>query len=152
MTGHVLDGPGRHRQRPVDSASDTPATRCYYADDPTHRPHCQLTATLRYGSVPLCASCAAQRSTLGKGQPPTALPTSAPFDVLGWVATAHHHASTAENTLTAAITRARQAGASWSAIGAQLGISRQAAQQRYARTHPKPTTRPMHPNRPKPGG
>lgn len=31
------------------------------------------------------------------------------------------------------VAEARQAGASWAAIGAQLGISRQAAQQRYGK-------------------
>ena len=51
------------------------------------------------------------------------------FDVLGWVATAHQQARAAEATLVAAVSRARQAGAPWTAIGAQLGLSRQGAQQ-----------------------
>jgi hypothetical protein len=113
-------------QQPVDTA-----VACYYADDPARRPRCTLTATVRLGAVALCASCDAARSTLGKGQIPVPLPTSSGFDVLGWVATAHQQAGAAEATLVAAVTRARQAGASWSVIGAQLGVSRQGAQQRF---------------------
>jgi hypothetical protein len=116
------------RQQPVDTARP-----CYYADDPAHRPACTLSATIRLGDIALCASCNAARSTLGKGQTPVPLPPSAPFDVLGWVATAHRQTTTAEATLAAAVTRARQSGASWTAIGARLGTSRQGAQQRFTR-------------------
>ena len=55
------------------------------------------------------------------------------LDVLDWVTTAHQQASTAEATLAGAVTRARQAGTSWTVIGTQLGISRQGAQQRFTR-------------------
>lgn len=116
------------RQQPVD----TPRL-CYYADDPTRRPACTLTATIRLGSVALCGSCNVARSTLGKGQTPVPLPPGPVVDVLGWVATAHQQAKTAEAILAAAVTRARQTGASWSVIGAQLGLSRQGAQQRFTR-------------------
>ena len=114
------------RQQPVD----TPRL-CYYAVEPARRPRCTLIATIRLGAVALCASCNTARSTLGKGQIPVQLPTCPALDVLGWVATAHQQANTAEATLAASVTRARQAGASWSAIGAQLGLSRQGAQQRF---------------------
>jgi hypothetical protein len=124
------------RQQPVD----TPR-RCYYADDPALRPRCTLTATLWLGAVALCASCNAARSTLGKGQTPVPLPTSAAFDVLGWVATAHQQANAAEATLAAAVTRARQIGVSWSVIGAQLGVSRQGAQQRFTRASVRESTK-----------
>jgi hypothetical protein len=127
------------RQRPVDTAQ-----ACYYADDPARRPACTLTATIRLDDVALCASCNAARSTLGKGQTPAPLPPGPAFDVLGWVATAHQQASAAEATLTAAVTRARQAGTSWSAIGARLGTSRQGAQQRFTRT----STPKAHQHRP----
>jgi len=125
-----------HRQRPVD----TPQA-CYYAGDPAHRPACTLTATIQLGTVALCESCNAARSTLGKGQTPVQLRPGSPFDVLSWVATAHQQANAAEATLAAAVTRARQGGASWSVIGAQLGISRQGAQQRFtpAPTQGRPT-------------
>ena len=131
------------RQQPVDSPR-----RCHYADDPAARPWCTLTATVQYGAVALCPSCNAARSTLGKGQTPVRLPAGRAFDVLGWVTTAHQQAGAAEATLDAAVTRARQRGATWSMIGAQLGVSRQGAQQRFtssmtATKRPPPTTRPM---------
>jgi hypothetical protein len=114
------------RQQPVDSP-----LACHYADDPARRPQCTLTATVQLGAVMLCASCNALRSTLGKGQRPVPLPAGPGLDVLGWVTTAHQHAGATEATLAAAVTRARQAGASWTAIGAHLGVSRQGAQQRF---------------------
>jgi hypothetical protein len=141
------------RQQPVDSPR-----RCDYADDPARRPRCTLTATVRYGAVALCPSCNAGRSTLGKGQTPIPLPAGPGFDVLGWVASAHQQAGAAEATLAAAVTRARQHGATWSVIGAQLGVSRQGAQQRFtssmaASKRPPPTTRPLPgtstPNKPR---
>jgi hypothetical protein len=126
---------------PVDTA-----LACHYADDPARRPRCTLTATIQLGAVTLCASCNAARSTLGKGQTPVPLPTGPGFDVLGRVATAHQQANAAEATLAAAVIRARQAGASWSVIGAQLGVSRQGARQRFTRASDceptKPATRP----------
>lgn len=114
------------RQQPVDSP-----LRCHYADDPANRPQCMLTATVQLGAVMLCTSCNALRSTLGKGQRPVPLSAGPGFDVLGWVTTAHQQAGAAEATLAAAVTRARQTGASWTAIGAHLGMSRQGAQQRF---------------------
>ena len=119
---------GPRRQRPIDTARP-----CNYADDPARRPRCTLTATIRVGAVALCASCNAARSTLDKGQTPVPLPPGPAFDVLDWVTTAHQQARAAEATLAAAVTRARQTGATWSVIGAQLGISRQGAQQRFTR-------------------
>ena len=116
--------------------------------DPVRRPRCTLTATVQLGPVTLCASCDALRSTLGKGQTLVPLPAGPAFDVLGWVATAHQQAGATEATLAAAVTRARQCGATWSVIGAQLGVSRQGAQQRFtscmaASKRPPPTTRPL---------
>jgi hypothetical protein len=116
------------RQQPVD----TPLI-CYYAGDPARRPACTLTASVRLGAVALCASCNTTRSTLGKGQTPISLPPGPAFDVLGWVATAHQQVDAAEATLAAAVARARQSGATWSVIGAQIGLSRQGAQQRFTR-------------------
>jgi len=117
------------RQQPVDTA-----VACYYANDPARRPACTLTATVRLGAVTLCSSCNETRSTLGKGQTPVPLPTGPVLDILDWVATARQQAGAAEANLAAAVTRARQSGASWSAIGAQIGLSRQGAQQRFTRT------------------
>jgi len=130
-------------QQPVDSPR-----LCHYADDPTRRPRCTTAATVQLGAIMLCASCNAARSTLGKGQTPIPLPAGRPFDVLGWVATAHQQARAAETTLAAAVTRARQTGASWTAIGAQLGLTRQGAQQRFTRAQAHESTTPItHPDR-----
>ncbi|MBC7632003.1 hypothetical protein [Aeromicrobium sp.] len=81
----------------------------------------------------LCESCADRRSSVGKGQSSVALPASPQLDVLAWIGAAHQHANAANVTLAAAVTRARQAGHPWSEIGTQLGVSRQAAQQRFTR-------------------
>jgi len=127
----------RNRQRPVDTA-----VACYYADDPASRPRCTLTATVAFGTIALCPSCQARRSSLGKGQPPRPLTPGQEVDVLDWISTAHEQTKNAERSLTTAITRARQNGASWSTIGTRLGISRQAAQQRFTRASVHESTKP----------
>jgi hypothetical protein len=119
---------GPERQQPVDSA-----LACYYAGDPARRPRCTLTATVQVGAVALCASCSAARSTLGKGQRPVPLTAGQEFDVLGWVATAYQQARAAEATLAAAVTRARQIGASWTAIGAHRPLTPRRTTTLYAR-------------------
>jgi hypothetical protein len=110
----------------------TTLIRCHYATEPATRPDCQLVAVVRYGHIGLCASCDQRRSTLGKQQPPTPLTTTTPFNVLAWIAHAQQELDNAEQTLAAAVHRARQQHHPWSAIGAALGITRQAAQQRFA--------------------
>ncbi len=114
------------RQRSVDT------DRCFYADDPTSRPECTLTAVVRYDATALCATCQPRRSTVGKGTRAVALPAATTLDVLDWVGAAQDQAAAAQRTLTASVTRARHAGHSWSAISTRLGITRQAAQQRFA--------------------
>ena len=127
LTTHQ-DAPPRSRQR----GPDTPAAvRCHYAGDPALRPHCTLTAQIRLGPVALCGSCAGARSTLGKGIIPAALPPGPAIDVLDWVTDARAAASQARRDLHAAVTRARTQGRSWTQIAARLGITRQAAQQRF---------------------
>jgi hypothetical protein len=110
---------------------DIPAPRCRYATEPAARPDCQVTAVVRRGRVALCASCDALRSTLGKGQAPAQLPAAPPIDPLHWVTQAQTQLHAAEAELAATVIRARQAGESWTAIGASLGTTRQAAQQRF---------------------
>ena len=112
------------------------ATRCHYAPDPKSRPGCQLTATVRVGSIPLCSACAELRSTLGKGQPtrrlPTPTDTDAP-DALDWVSQAEAELRAAHHTLAASVQRARPHQYPWAAIANRLGTARQAAQQRFGR-------------------
>ncbi len=109
----------------------TLSVRCHYATDPATRPHCRLVAVVRYGHIALCESCDRRRSTLGKGLPPTRLTTTAAPDVLAWIDQARRDLRSAENALAGAVHRARQHGQPWSAIGAALNTSRQAAQQRF---------------------
>ena len=78
-----------------------------------------------------------------QGQAPVPLPAGPAFDVLGWVATAHQQANAAQATLAAAVTRARQTGASWAVIRTQLGLTRKGAQQPFARAS-KPDSTTTH--------
>lgn len=111
---------------------DTSGPLCHYATRPGRRPDCQITAVLRRGGFFLCANCDALRSTLGKGQPATAIrPTPAPADPLVWVTHAQHRLTAAQAELGAAVTRARRHGRTWAAIADRIGVTRQAAQQRY---------------------
>lgn len=107
------------------------AVLCHYARDPARRPHCTLTAEISLGAVALCGSCAAARSTLGKGMAAVPLPPGPAVDVLDWVADASLAAGQARRDLDAAVTRARSAGCSWARIAGRLGVTRQAAAQRY---------------------
>jgi hypothetical protein len=107
------------------------AQRCYFASSPAGRPCCEVTAVLRRGNIALCASCDASRSSLAKGQPATRLPAGPPVDPLDWIADARAQLHDAEAELAAAAARARQHGHSRAAIGTRMGITRQAAQQRF---------------------
>ncbi len=130
----------RRRQERVDTA-----VRCHYADDPAGRPQCTLTAVVRYGTVALCSTCRTRRSSVGKGTPPVTLPARSPINVLDWIGTAQQQATAAEHTLAAAVARARQAGHPWSTIGTRLGVTRQAAQQRFTPpTRPNPKRASVH--------
>lgn len=107
---------------------------CHYAASPAARPGCQVTATVRRGGVPLCASCDALRSSLGKGQPAAPIPATpqpASAMLLEWISQARARLADAEAEVTAAVTRARQRGHSWAAIAERLAITRQAAWQRF---------------------
>ncbi len=103
--------------------------RCYY-DEPRHRrlrPHCQGVAVVAYGPTRLCATCDAMRSTVGKGTTPRPVPGVE----LGALIDAAHAATDAERQLAHAALAARTAGASWTQIGDAVGLTRQAAQQRW---------------------
>ena len=121
------------RPRRQHSPDTTTASRCHYAADPARRPHCTLTAEILLGATPLCGSCARARSTLGKGTVPAALPPGPVIDVLDWVSDASTAALQARCHLAAAVTRARSRGCTWTQIAGRLGITRQAAQQRFSR-------------------
>jgi hypothetical protein len=117
---------------------------CHYAADPARRPRCTLTAQIAVGPVALCGSCAAARSTLGKGAAAVPLPPGPDLDVLDWLAGAAADAARAGRHLAAAVTRARSRGYTWAQIAAGLGVTRQAAQQRYG-PHPSTAKRRLTP-------
>lgn len=119
------------RQRNLDVA----AVRCTYAHQPNQRPHCQLTAVVRYGHTALCGDCDTRRSTLGKGTPAHRLPPTRPVDILEWLTQTDQHLRQAHTELAAAAWHARTQGHTWTAIGAALNISKQAAQQRFRQDH-----------------
>ena len=106
---------------------------CYYAADPAGRPACAVTAEVAIGPVALCGPCERTRSSLGKGAAPRRLPAAAAVDVLAWVADADADARQAQARLAGAVSRARLAGHSWAEIAGRLGVTRQAAQQRFGR-------------------
>lgn len=98
---------------------------CHYA---AARPDCQRLASIRYGQTFLCASCDQRRSTVGKGILPVHLPGPR---ILLEVAAARDACQQATAALRSAVSLARQAGHPWQAVAAVLGVSRQAAQQRF---------------------
>lgn len=101
------------------------ASACYYA---AARQDCQVLGSVRYGQIVLCARCDQWRSTAGKGTPPIRLPDP---HILLEVAAARDACLQAAATLRDTVARARQAGHPWSTVAAILGVTRQAAQQRF---------------------
>jgi len=125
------------------------AVACHYAGDPARRPHCTLTAEITLGTVTLCGSCAAARSTLGKGTVPAPLPPGPLTGVLDWVADASAAARQAQLSLSAAVTRARSRGCTRTQIASRPGVTRQAARQRSGQgSLPGPLTRGHSPRPP----
>ena len=104
------------------------ATACYYALRPDQRPDCQYLAVVRYGPTALCADCDRRRSAVGKGTAPVALADPA---ALVEILVARRNRAQADKVLHDAVARARTAGQPWSAVGAVLATTRQAAQQRF---------------------
>lgn len=106
---------------------------CHYASGDTRRaamrPDCQGLAAVAYGPIALCASCDQRRSAVGKATPPRHLPDPAALLALRPAQTA---ASDAAAVVADTVSAARHAGHSWSAIAAALGVSRQAAHQRFS--------------------
>ena len=109
----------------------TGALRCFY-DAPRHRqlrPDCQGDAFVAYGPITLCRNCDLRRSTVGKGTVPRAVPGVE----LRHLADAAQTAADADAELTHAAHAARNAGATWTQIGDAVGVTRQAAQQRWSK-------------------
>ncbi len=103
---------------------------CYYADPARRnpRPHCERVAVVAYGTIVLCSACDKMRSAVGKGVAPRALPGAELHQLIAAAQALAH----AEHHLNDAVRLARRAGASWGQIGDALGVTRQAAQQRWS--------------------
>ena len=121
---------GQRRQAGLDVSVPV---LCYYAADPARRPGCAVTAEVVIGPVALCGPCERARSSLGKGAAARWLPAGPPVDVLAWVGDADAAARQAQARLAGAVSRARLRGHSWAEIAGRLGVTRQAAQQRFGR-------------------
>ncbi len=87
---------------------------------------------MAYDQVKLCADCDSRRSTMGKGVTPRILVVGRDWSALVAVETAVGRLEAAEAELAGAVEHARRLGHSWGMLGAALGVTRQAAQQRYA--------------------
>jgi hypothetical protein len=103
--------------------------RCHYdADEHRHlRPHCEGVAVVAYGPTRLCATCDRMRSAVGR----THIARPLPGAQLARLVDAALAVAQAETELADAASAARAAGASWSQIGDAVGLTRQAAQQRW---------------------
>jgi hypothetical protein len=104
-------------------------TACYYVERPQDRPACKGLGVVRYGPITLCRDCDRRRSAVGKGMDKVRLPD--PSTLLE-VLVARESCRQAELALRDAVCTARRAGQPWSAIGAVVGTTRQAAQQRFS--------------------
>ncbi|HYR61065.1 MAG TPA: hypothetical protein VET24_00275 [Actinomycetota bacterium] len=124
--------------RAASSPVDDPAI-CYYAGDPARRPDCEHRAVVAYGAVALCRRCDARRSTVGKGIVGRSLVRGRDWNALAAVETAVGRVRAAEEELADSVAAARRLGHSWGELGTALGVTRQAAQQRFGSAITKDT-------------
>jgi hypothetical protein len=111
---------------------------CYYSRNIGNvaRPHCQGVAIVTYGNIALCSMCDKMRSAVGR----TNVPRKLPGAELTELVEAARALRLAEQRVERAARRARDAGASWSHLGDAIGITRQAAQQRFGAPPPAVST------------
>ena len=112
----------------------TARLRCYYSAPArrAERPHCDGVGAVAYGSIVLCPSCDKMRSAVGR----TGTVCKLPGAELAELMAAATELSGAEERVVRALRNARGAGASGQ-VGDALGISRQAAQQRFGGEGPR---------------
>ncbi len=122
-------------RRGSQAGLDAPV-RCYYAAEPARRPRCTLAAEVMAGPIPLCGSCAAARSTLGKAGPLVPLPPGPPPDVLAWISQAHAAVGNANGTWPRPSPEHAPAGTAGPRSHASPASTRQAAQQRFGHQPP----------------
>jgi hypothetical protein len=107
---------------------------CCYADDPALRPHCEHRAVVAYGPMALCRTCDARRSTVGKGIVGRSLVHGRDWSALETVEAGLRQLKAAEQQLVGAVAAARSLGHPWGELAVALGVTRQAAQQRFGKT------------------
>jgi hypothetical protein len=114
----------------------TAALACYYSRKIGNlvRPHCEGTAVVTYGNIALCSMCDKMRSA-GRN-----VPRKLPGAELSELIEAARALRLAEQRVERGARLARDAGASWSHLGDAVGISRQAAQQRFGAPPPAVST------------
>ena len=117
-------------RRAASRGADTCAT-CHYAGDPVRRPDCEHQAVVVYGAVALCRSCDTRRSTVGKGLVGRSLVHGRDWRALEAIEAAAGQLRAAEDQVVRTVAAARRLGHSWGELGTALGVSRQAAQQRF---------------------
>lgn len=120
---------------PAHSRQDTLAAslNCYYAQGAQPaRPHCEGVAVVAYGNIALCGACDKMRSAVGRTNAPRPVPAAQLYQLMG----AAQALAQAEHDVAEAVRQARRAGASWTHVGDALGVSRQAAQQRWSAQSP----------------
>lgn len=118
---------------PASSTNLDAYVTCWYAADPD-RPDCEHRAVVAYGPVALCAYCTTRRSSVGKGMVGRTLVRGRTWRGLLAVEAAAGRLRAAEAELNDAVAAARREGHSWGELGRSIGISRQAAHQRFS--HP----------------
>ena len=112
---------------------------CYYSRQigDVARQHCEGVAVVTYGNIVLCSMCDKMRSAVGRTNIARKLPGVELFGLIE----AARALRLSEQRLERAARLARDAGASWSQLGDAVGVSRQAAQQRFGAVPPAPLTR-----------
>lgn len=105
---------------------------CWYAGD-SSRPDCEHRAVVAYGPVALCTDCDRRRSTVGKGMVGRSLVRGRNWSAILAVEAAAGRIDEAEAALGEAVSAARLRGHSWGELAVALGVSRQAAQQRFGK-------------------
>lgn len=131
MTAEPTSDPPSNRQDALAASLS-----CYYAQG-AHpaRPQCEGLAVVAYANIALCSACDKMRSAVGRTNAARPLPAAQLYQLMA----AARALAQAEYAVAAAVRHARQAGASWTHVGDALGVSRQAAQQRWTAQSRSPT-------------